>query len=71
MINKNTEHHNKFNRFDDQNDFVVRPLKKMRLIESYNGLDDECEFEKNMFNFGDFEDLPPSDRSVDNRCKPD
>ena len=53
----------------DNEDFVVRPLKKMRLIDSVEGLDDECEMNKNMFNFGDYEDLPESDRSMDRRCK--
>lgn len=53
----------------DMQDFSVRPLDEMRLIDSHLGLDDECEFEKNMFNFGDYEDLPPSDRATDRRCK--
>lgn len=53
----------------DDKDFIVKPLKQMRLIDSIYGLDDECEFEKNMFNFGDDEDLPDSDRSTDRRCK--
>lgn len=54
--------------FDDK-DFIVKPLSKMRLIDSLSGLDDECEFEKNMFNFGDEENLPASDRAIDKRCK--
>lgn len=53
----------------DDKDFIVKPLKQMRLIDSIEGLDDECEFEKNMFNFGDDEDLPESDRAADRRCK--
>lgn len=53
----------------DEHDFSVHPLDEMRLIDSDFGLDDECEFEKNMFNFGDYEDLPPSDRATDRRCK--
>ena len=53
----------------DDKDFIVKPLKQMRLIDSIYGLDDECEFEKNMFNFGDEDDLPDSDRSADRRCK--
>lgn len=53
----------------DDKDFIVKPLKQMRLIDSIYGLDDECEFEKNMFNFGDEDDLPASDRSADRRCK--
>ncbi len=53
----------------DDKDFVVRPLKQMRLIDAASGLDDECEFEKNMYNFGDEEDLPDSDRAMNRRCK--
>ena len=53
----------------DDHDFIVKHLKQMRLIDSIMGLDDECEFEKNMFNFGDTEDLPDSDRATDRRCK--
>lgn len=53
----------------DSKDFSIRPLKKMRLIDTLAGLDDECEFEKNMYNFGDEENLPDSDRAIDRRCK--
>lgn len=53
----------------DDNDFIVKPLRQMRLLDSVYGLDDECEFEKNMYNFGDEEDLPDSDRATDRRCK--
>lgn len=53
----------------DDNDFIVKPLRQMRLLDSIYGLDDECEFEKNMYNFGDEEDLPDSDRATDRRCK--
>lgn len=76
MLEKETQspdiskyHHTKAHEFDDSG-FKIRPLKKMRLIDSFEGLDDECEFEKNMFNFGDYEDLPESDRAFDQRCKP-
>ena len=53
----------------DDHDFIVKPLKQMRLIDNINGLDDECEFNKDMYNFGDEEDLPDSDRATDRRCK--
>lgn len=53
----------------DDKSFSIKPLKKMRLIDSIAGLDDECEFEKNMYNFSDDEDLPNSDRATDKRCK--
>lgn len=53
----------------DDESFRVRSLKQSRLIKPVEGFDDECEFEKNMFNFGDEEDLPDSDRAADRRCK--
>ena len=53
----------------DDKDFSIKPLSKMRLIDALIGLDDECEFERNMYNFGDEEDLPDSDRATDRRCK--
>lgn len=53
----------------DDESFSVRPLKGSRLIKPVDGFDDECEFQKNMFNFGDDEDLPDSDRAADRRCK--
>ena len=53
----------------DDKDFTIKPLKKMHLIDAITGLDDNCEFEKNMYNFGDQEDLPDSDRATDKRCK--
>ena len=53
----------------DDKDFSIKPLNKMRLIDSILDLDDECEFEMNMYNFGDEEDLPDSDRAMDKRCK--
>ena len=53
----------------DDESFRVRSLKQSRPIKPVDGFDDECEFEKNMFNFGDEEDLPDSDRAADRRCK--
>ena len=53
----------------DDKDFTIKPLKQMRLIDSIMDLDDECEFEMNMYNFGDDENLPDSDRAMDKRCK--
>lgn len=53
----------------DDKDFIVKPLNRMKLIDSISGMDDECEFERNMYNFGDEEDLPASDRATDRRCK--
>lgn len=53
----------------DDKDFIIKPLKQMKLIDSIFGMDDECEFEKNMYNFGDEENLPNSDRATNLRCK--
>ena len=53
----------------DDESFRVRSLKQSRLIKPVDAFDDESEFEKNMFNFGDEEDLPDSDRAADRRCK--
>ncbi len=53
----------------DDKDFSIRPLKQMRLIDSIPELDDECEFEINMYNFGDEDNIPNSDRATDKRCK--
>lgn len=67
---KITKNHSSFEYDEiDNKDFSIKPLKKMRLIDSIIGLDDECEFEKNMYNFGDEEDLPNSDQATDKRCK--
>ncbi len=53
----------------DEHDFSIHPLKQMRIIDLVPELDDECEFERNMYNFGDEEDTPDSDRATDCRCK--
>ena len=53
----------------DDHDFTIRPLKQMRLIDYATGLDDECVFEHDMYNFGDEDDLPDSDKATDKRCK--
>lgn len=48
----------------DEKDFEVKTINDERLIDFAPGLDDEEEFEKSMHNFGDFEDLPDSDRET-------
>lgn len=53
----------------DDHDFTIRPLKQMRIIDIIPELDDECEFERNMYNFGDEDNIPESDRATDRRCK--
>lgn len=48
----------------DEEDFEIKTIDDERLIDTAPGLDDEQEFQKDMFNFGDFEDLPDSDRET-------
>lgn len=50
---------------DDEEDFEVKTIRDEKLVDTAPGLDDENEFELNMFNYGDQEDLPDSDRSLD------
>lgn len=51
----------------DEKDFRVKTLADERLIDSVPGLDET--FEEDMFNFGDQDDLPDSDRILDCRAK--
>ena len=67
-IKKNFFNKHRYVDIDDK-DFSIKPLNQMRLIDTILELDDECEFEMNMYNFGDEEDLPDSDRAMDKRCK--
>lgn len=48
---------------DDGQDFQVRTIKDEKLIDSIGGMDDEHEFEENIYNYGEIDDLPDSDRS--------
>ena len=54
--------------FDD-NSFSIFQKFPQNLIDSIPERDDQCEFERNMYNFGEQEDLPDSDRAMDLRCK--
>lgn len=47
---------------EDDKDFDVKTIKSERLIDSVPGLDEE--FDRDMYNFGDEEDLPDSDREA-------
>ena len=69
MLNHYHYKHKKHTADIDDHDFTIKPLKQMRLIDYASGLDDECLFEQDMYNFGDEEDLPESDRATDKRCK--
>lgn len=68
MLHQQTKNKHQTANIDDH-DFTIKPLKQMRLIDYALGLDDECLFEQDMYNFGDEEDLPDSDRAMDKRCK--
>lgn len=50
---------------DDDKSFSVKTIDDERLIDSVPGLDDEEEFSKSMYNYGDNEDLPDSDREAE------
>ncbi len=54
---------------DDEEDFEVKTMRDERLIDSLPERDDECAFDRDMYNFGEAEDLPDSDRAMDKRCK--
>lgn len=49
----------------DEKDFYIRTIKDERLIDDVPGLDDEQEFRESMYNFGDKDDLPTSDRMME------
>lgn len=50
---------------DDEKDFEIRTINEDRLIDPVPGLDDEQEFEADMYNYGEEEDLPDSDREAE------
>ena len=54
---------------DDEKNFFVKTIAEEKLIDTAEGLDYEEEFEKSMLNYGDFEDLPDSDRETICRSK--
>lgn len=49
---------------DDEKDFDVKTIADERLIDSIPS-DDDSEFETDMHNYGDQDDLPESDRIMD------
>ena len=53
----------------DEHNFFIPPHLPESLIDSLPERDDICAFEKDMYNFGEQEDLPDSDRAMDKRCK--
>lgn len=48
---------------NDEKDFEVKTLREERLIDYVPGLDDQ--FEQDMYNLGNADDLPDSDRILD------
>lgn len=48
----------------DEKDFHIRTIRDEKLVDSFAGLDDNSELNKSMFNLGDANDLPDSDRSL-------
>ncbi len=53
----------------DSHNFFIPPHLPESLIDSLPERDDECAFARDMYNFGEQEDLPNSDRLMDKRCK--
>ena len=51
----------------DDKDFIVRTITEEKLIDSVPLLD--AEFDRDMYNFGDEEDLPDSDRLMQCQTK--
>lgn len=51
----------------DDKDFQVKTIEDERLIDSVPGLD--AAFDEDMYNFGDMDDLPDSDREMQCRSK--
>ncbi len=49
---------------NEEKSFEIKSIQQERLIDIAPGLDDEEEFQKNMYNFGEEEDLPDSDRET-------
>ena len=56
--------HQYFQEPDDE-DFEVKTLREDKIVDSIPGIDEEQEFSEEMFNIGDSENLPDSDRVVD------
>ena len=54
---------------DDEKDFYIRTFKEEQILEPSPRLDDEETFEKDMYNWGDEDDLPNSDRLMECQSK--
>lgn len=54
---------------EEDNDFNVKTIRDEKIIDSIPELDDENEFENEMYNFGDQDDLPDSDREMECQTK--
>ena len=52
----------------DEKDFEIRPIREERLIDPAPGLDDEIEFAESMYNYGEADNLPDSDKAME--CEP-
>lgn len=52
----------------DEKDFEIRTIREERLIDPAPGLDDEIEFAESMYNYGEADNLPDSDKAME--CEP-
>ncbi|MGN0913673.1 MAG: hypothetical protein ACI4OW_02125 [Alphaproteobacteria bacterium] len=48
----------------DDKSFEIKTFREEKLFDPIPGLDDEKEIDRDMYNFGDEEDLPDSDRET-------
>lgn len=69
MSKKVIEYGNQHHRDDEEKDFIVRAKLEDPMIDSLPERDNQCAFERDMYNFGDEDDLPDSDRAMDRSCK--
>lgn len=63
------EYGNQHHQNDDEKDFIVRTKPEDKMIDSLPERDNQCTFERDMYNYGDQDDLPDSDRAMDKSCK--
>lgn len=55
---------------DDEKDFEVKTIADEQIVKSDTGLDNVEAMEDDLYNFGDEDDLPDSDREMENRKIP-
>lgn len=54
---------------DDEKDFRIKAVEENTLVDPLPERDDESAFDADMYNFGDNDDLPDSDRIMECQTK--